>query len=149
MRFCKPSSIMILWAFSCCSRLFKSCLQVWLMVLLSFYNSLHCWKLHQWHILSKFSISSLYLVALPFLMIVLQLFYFDFVKQGLRFRVWHELPHVVLFIYNLCKFKRWYHAYLEIHRMVTTFINNLFQIMCSPLSVAFIMVLSCFQIHSC
>jgi hypothetical protein len=62
--------IVILWVPQCCSLLFRCCLQVWLVVLLSSYNFLHGLKFWQWYVLDEILLITPYLFVMlhsPFL----------------------------------------------------------------------------------
>ncbi len=62
--------IVILWVPQCCSPLFRCCLQVWLVVLLSSYNFLHGLKFQEWYVSNEILLITPYLFVMlhsPFL----------------------------------------------------------------------------------
>jgi len=122
---CKISFILILHvSLLCCSFLFKGCLQVHLIMLLSSYNFLCCWKLQQWLIWNEFIfLSFLSCYIFPFFVIF---FWNSFHFDDLKFNV--NLPMFLFFICNFCMFKWWYHGYFVTLNIVTSFISDLFQI---------------------
>jgi hypothetical protein len=113
-----------------------------MVILLSYYNNLHCWKLQQF-ISSELIIPySLCYVELPFLRLFCTSLHINLLKHGLRFKA--SSPMLFLFIYKFCKFKWWHYDHLATlsivatPSIVTTSINDLFQIEL-PLAILFLL----------
>lgn len=138
MIFCKTSFIVVLWSLPCYSLLF--CLKV--VCKYNWYCCCHFTILCIVENSNKQPISNEYLflntpypfcyVSFPFLVFVLQLLSFWYSKA--KFNV--SSPMLLLFIYNFFRFHWWHCDSFATFNIVTSFINNLFQ-MSSSLSFCF------------
>jgi hypothetical protein len=106
-----------------------------MIILLSYYNNLHCWKLQQFISSEVIIPYSLCYVELPFLWLFCTSFHINLLKHGLRFKASSPM---FLFIYKICKFKWWHYDHLTTPSIVATSINDLFQIEL-PLVILFLL----------
>jgi hypothetical protein len=107
-----------------------------MVILLSYYNNLHCWKLQQFISSELIICYSLCYVELPFLWLFCNSLHINLLKHGLRFKA--SSPLLFLFIYKFCKFKWWHYDHLATPSIVATSINHLFQIEL-PLVILFLL----------